>query len=56
MPAVLIEIGYLSNAEEEKLLTSNAFQGNFAAAVTEAVSTFRDYLEQGPQVPEPPTP
>jgi N-acetylmuramoyl-L-alanine amidase len=56
MPAVLIEMGYLSNAEEEKLLTSNAFQGNFAAAVTEAVTTFRDYLEQRPQVPEPPTP
>ncbi len=56
MPAVLIEMGYLSNADEEKLLTSSAFQSNFAAAVTEAVTTFRDYLEQGPQVPEPPTP
>ena len=56
MPAVLIEMGYLTNADEEKLLTSNGFQGNFAAAVTEAVTTFRDYLEQGPQVPEPPTP
>ena len=56
MPAVLIELGYLSNAEEEKLLTSSAFQGNFAGVVTDAVSAFRDYLEQSPQAPAPPTP
>ena len=56
MPAVLIELGYLSNPEEERLLTSNDFQGGIATALTEAVTAFRDYLEQGPQVPTPPTP
>ena len=59
MPAVLIEMGYLSNADEEQLLTSNDFQGSIATAVTEAVVAFRDYLEYGPQAPadpQPPTP
>jgi N-acetylmuramoyl-L-alanine amidase len=56
MPAVLIEMGYLSNPEEEKTLASSAFQTGFASAVTDAVSTFRDFLEQSPQAPAPPTP
>jgi N-acetylmuramoyl-L-alanine amidase len=51
MPAVLIEMGYLSNPQEEQLLTSQAFQGSIATALTEAVAAFRDYLERGPQVP-----
>jgi N-acetylmuramoyl-L-alanine amidase len=54
MPAVLIEMGYLSNAEEEKLLTSGDFQNGLALALTEAVAAFRDHVEQGPQVsPDP---
>jgi N-acetylmuramoyl-L-alanine amidase len=54
MPAVLIETGYLSNAEEEKLLTSGDFQNGLALALTEAVAAFRDHVEQGPQVsPDP---
>ncbi|MSO30259.1 MAG: hypothetical protein EXQ48_04840 [Acidobacteria bacterium] len=56
MPAVLIEMGYLSNAEEERLLTSTEFQGRLATAVTEAVVAFREYLEQGPRAPMAPTP
>jgi N-acetylmuramoyl-L-alanine amidase len=51
MPAVLIEMGYLSNPEEEGLLTSGNFQGRIASAVTEAVVAFRDYLENGPEAP-----
>ena len=51
MPAVLIEMGYLSNPQEEQLLTSEAFQGGIATALAEAVVAFRDYLEQGPQAP-----
>jgi N-acetylmuramoyl-L-alanine amidase len=47
MPAVLIEMGYLSNADEEKLLASPEFQNGLAQALTEAVIGFRDYLEQG---------
>ena len=49
MPAVLIEMGYLSNAEEEKLLTSSEFQNGIALALTEAVAAFRDHVEQEPQ-------
>ena len=50
MPAVLIEMGYLSNPEEEQLLRSNEFQNGIALALTEAVSAFRDHVEQEPQV------
>ena len=54
MPAVLIEMGYLTNAEEEGLLTSGDFQNSIAVALTEAVAAFRDHVEQEPQVsPEP---
>lgn len=48
MPAVLIEMGYLSNPEEEKLLASGEFQNSLAQALVEAVISFRDYLERGP--------
>jgi len=54
MPAVLIEMGYLSNAEEEKLLTSGDFQNRIALALTEAVAAFRDYVEQEAQPPAAP--
>jgi N-acetylmuramoyl-L-alanine amidase len=50
MPAVLIEMGYLSNAEDERLLTSAELQNGIALALAEAVAAFRDHLEQGPQV------
>jgi N-acetylmuramoyl-L-alanine amidase len=50
MPAVLIEMGYLSNPEEEQLLISGNFQNSFALALTEAVAVFRDHVEQRPQV------
>ena len=50
MPALLIEMGYLSNPEEEQLLRSNEFQNGIALALTEAVSAFRDHIEQSPQV------
>jgi N-acetylmuramoyl-L-alanine amidase len=48
MPAVLVEMGYLSNPAEEKILASGEFQNSVAQAITEAVIAFRDYLEQGP--------
>ena len=51
MPAILIELGYLSNPEEEKLLTSAAFQNGIALALTESVVAFRDHLEQRPEAP-----
>jgi N-acetylmuramoyl-L-alanine amidase len=46
MPAVLVEIGYLSNPEEEKALTSGAHQDKVAAAIFDAISRFRDQVER----------
>jgi N-acetylmuramoyl-L-alanine amidase len=54
MPALLIEMGYLSNPDDEKLLTSSEFQNGIANALTDAVAAFRDHIEQGPQVPPAP--
>jgi N-acetylmuramoyl-L-alanine amidase len=44
MPAVLIEMGYLSNPDDERRLSGNEFQGAFVQAVFDAVVNFRDYL------------
>ncbi len=40
VPAVLIELGYLSNTEDEKLLTSPEWRAKTAAALAEAVNAF----------------
>ncbi len=48
MPAVLIEMGYLSNPDEEKALASPEVQQGIAQALTESVIAFRGYLE-GPR-------
>ena len=42
MPAVLIEIGYLTNSEQEKQLAGNDFQNTFVQALVDAVVRFRD--------------
>jgi N-acetylmuramoyl-L-alanine amidase len=42
MPAVLIELGYLTNAEQEKQLASPDFQNTIVQALVEAVVRFRD--------------
>ncbi|MGD9906791.1 MAG: N-acetylmuramoyl-L-alanine amidase [Vicinamibacterales bacterium] len=46
MPAVLVEIGYLSNPEEEKALASGAHQDRIAGAVFDAISRYRDEVER----------
>ena len=46
MPAVLVEIGYLSNPEEEKALAAGAHQDRVALAIFEAISTFRERREK----------
>ena len=47
MPAVLIEVGFLSNAEQEKQLALDGFQSTFVQALYEAVVRFRDSLNAG---------
>jgi N-acetylmuramoyl-L-alanine amidase len=42
MPAVLIEMGYLTNAEQEKQIAGPEFQGALVQAIVEAVVKFRD--------------
>jgi N-acetylmuramoyl-L-alanine amidase len=47
MPAVLVEMGFLTNAEQEKLLGGDAFQIVFVQAIYDAVVRFRDTLAAG---------
>jgi N-acetylmuramoyl-L-alanine amidase len=47
MPAVLIEMGYLTNPDQEKQLAGADFQNALVQAVSEAVLKFRDALDQG---------
>lgn len=42
MPAVLVEMGFLTNADQEKQLVGSEFQNAFVQAMTEAVIRFRD--------------
>ena len=42
MPAVLVEMGFLTNADQEKQLAGNEFQNAFVQAMTEAIIRFRD--------------
>jgi len=42
MPAVLVELGFISNPEQERQLTSEAFQTALVQALVESVVRFRD--------------
>ncbi len=42
MPAVLVEMGFLTNADQEKQLTGSDFQNAFVQAITETIIRFRD--------------
>jgi N-acetylmuramoyl-L-alanine amidase len=45
MPAVLVEVAFISNPDEEKLLTSEAYQTKVAAALSRGVTRFLAQLE-----------
>ena len=47
MAAVLIEMGYLTNPEQEKLLAGATFQDAFAQAVVEGLVKYRDSFGAG---------
>ena len=42
MPAVLIEMGFITNPDQEKQLASDAFQNNLVLALVDSVVAFRD--------------
>lgn len=41
MPAVLVEVGYLTNPDDETMMWTDAFQQRVAAAIVEAVKEYR---------------
>ena len=43
--AVIVEIGYVSNADQERHITGNEFQNTFVQAIVDAVLRFRDFLD-----------
>jgi N-acetylmuramoyl-L-alanine amidase len=47
MPAILVELGYLTNAEQAKMLGSDTFQNGVAQALLDAIVKFRDALPGG---------
>ena len=46
MPAVLLEMGFLTNPEQERQLASDGFQGTIVQALVDAVAQFRDQRSQ----------
>ena len=45
MPAALVEIGYLSNAEQEAQLTAGGLPGSGGAGAARRLIKFREFLE-----------
>lgn len=45
MSAVLVEIGYLTNPNEEQALASGAYQTSLVQGLADAIAPFREYLE-----------
>jgi N-acetylmuramoyl-L-alanine amidase len=55
MPAVLVELGFISNPEEEKLLGTHAYQLRLVDAIVDAVGRYRAQVEaRRPTGPTPP--
>jgi N-acetylmuramoyl-L-alanine amidase len=46
MPAVLVEVGFISNAEDERLLTSDEYQGKVVAALVRGLGRYQQQREQ----------
>jgi N-acetylmuramoyl-L-alanine amidase len=49
MPAVLVEMGFISNPAQEQQLTTPVFQGAVVEALLASIVRFRDHLETAPQ-------
>ena len=46
MPAVLVEIGFITNADEEERLKEGAYRDRIAAAIIESVAAFKERAER----------
>jgi N-acetylmuramoyl-L-alanine amidase len=46
MPAVLVEIGYLSNPDQEQAIASGSYQDTVAQALLDAIVQFREHVER----------
>ena len=49
MPAVMVEMGYLSNQEQETKMAGAEFQNQLTQAIYDAILKFRDLLGGGTQ-------
>jgi N-acetylmuramoyl-L-alanine amidase len=47
MPAILIELGYLTNPDQAKLLAGDGFQNAVVQALFDAIVKYRDTLPGG---------
>jgi len=56
MPAVLVEVGFLTNPDEELQLASDTYQGTIVQALFDGLVRFRESLERSRQQPSPPVP
>jgi N-acetylmuramoyl-L-alanine amidase len=54
MPAVLVELGFISNPEEEKLLGTHAYQVRLVDAIVDAVGRYRAEVESRRPAAAPP--
>ena len=44
LPSALVELGYLSNPEDEKLLTDEAWRQSTAALLAQSISAYRETI------------
>lgn len=47
MPAVLLEIGFLSNREEERLLRDNSFREKAARSIADGIESYLEHIHSG---------
>jgi len=52
MPAVLVELGFISNPDEEKQLQDGAYRAELVASLTRAVSSYKALVENRPEPPQ----
>ena len=51
MPAVLVELGFISNPDEEKKLKDAAYREQLVDALSRAVAHYKALVENRPEIP-----